>query len=84
MPPKEELYRTNDMGMVAWLRCNGFRSVDNYRDSDRTCWWAFSPVPTLLSCADLYLSGNATVEPKRYNHFYATAKQDLHKMIDRG
>jgi hypothetical protein len=76
-----EVFRTNDMGMVAWLRYKGHETTAHARDDHGTCWWTFRYGQQLQLDANTFTGGEALVDPKLYNMFYARGKSDFHQLI---
>jgi hypothetical protein len=69
-----QLYRTNDMGMTAFLRLQGHSVQHAEAEENGTVYFHFFPTDTLLEHTDEFISGRATVEPKAYNREYGAVK----------
>lgn len=73
-----ENYRTDDMGLVAYLRCEGFMPCGgDWNGRDR--YWEFEVTDSLLEAANKFTTRGALVEPRRYNQEFAAVKRDLHR-----
>ena len=71
------LYRSSDMGTVAYLKYLGFESQD-VAFEEGNCRWTFFATDSLLDAVDEYLTNDGRVEPKNYNTFFAAVKRELH------
>lgn len=74
------LYKSGDMGTVAYLRYQGYE-VQDVLFEDGNCRWTFFATDSLLEAVDEYLTGNGRVEPKGYNAQFAAAKRELHGAV---
>lgn len=68
-------YRSSDMGVVAYLRHEGYEPQEIIWEDDM-CKWVFFRTEGLMNSIDEYASGNAQVEPKKYNSFFAKVKRE--------
>lgn len=68
------MYRTNDMGMAAFLQMQGHQVQDAQVDGSGTVYFFFFPTDHMLQQADAFLNGSALVEPKSYNREYGAIK----------
>lgn len=78
---KSSLYKSTDMGTVAYLKYQGYE-VQDILFEDGNCRWTFFVTESLLEAVDEYLSGNGRVEPKTYNTQFAAVKRELHGALD--
>lgn len=74
------LYKSSDMGVVAYLKYQGYEVQDINMD-DGNCRWTFFATPSLLESIDDFLGGHGRVEPKAYNTQFAAVKRELHGVL---
>ena len=73
-----EFYRCNDMGVVTYLRCEGFtHQVMQWENG--TCYWVFRISDSLMTNVELYQSNGAEVNPRDYNRRYAEVKREFYE-----
>jgi hypothetical protein len=72
------MYRSSDMGTVAFLRYRGYESQGCKR-VDGQVIWSFLSSDGLLTALDEYNGGTAKVDPRAYNAHFAAVKRELHK-----
>jgi len=69
-------WKTDDMSLVAVLDVNDIGYDDIIWEGD-TCWFVYDEKsPELLSIVQNFLSGECSVEPKRYNKSFGQIKRD--------
>ena len=80
----EEIFRSQDMGLVAFLNYEGFETQELELDIDPPAAsvvvvrWCFHATPLLAAKVDQYLGDEAEVLPRRYNQCFARCKRQLH------
>lgn len=72
-----EFYRCNDMGVVTYLRCEGY-TAQAMQWENGTCYWVFRISDSLLDHLDRYQGNNAQVNPRDYNRRYAEVKREFY------
>lgn len=76
MTDSSELFRTNDMGMAAFLTLYGHGIQDTEWDGG-TCYWKFLLGNSLNELVETWLAGQALVEPIAYNRAFNILKKGL-------
>ena len=77
-----EYFRTNDMGMAAFLELSGHchQSVEFSGD---TLFWLFLITPGLLKFTDMFANDKASVEPREYSKHYAEIRRSFFDAKDK-
>jgi hypothetical protein len=73
-------FRTNDMGVAAYLKILGHhaQAVEMHsRGSEQVCYWYFLATEGLMRAVDEFIDGTARVSPKEYNKFYSIVKTEF-------
>jgi hypothetical protein len=71
-------YKSSDMGLVAYLRHEGYEPQEIVWEDDM-CKWVFFHSAGLSDAIDEYARGTAIVEPKKYNSFFAKVKRETYQ-----
>ena len=71
-----DFFKTNDMGLAAYLTMNG-HSRQGHEWRERTCFWKFLLIPSLNELVETWVSQQAQVEPIAYNRAFNEVKRDL-------
>lgn len=77
METLEDFYRTNDMAMVTFLKISG-HSVQKVMWEADTCYWVFWARETLLAQVEMFLAGEARIEPREYNRVFNSTKREFY------
>lgn len=74
-----DLFKTDLMSLVAYLRYAGFTPMDCYYDleSDR-CTWMFSPSGRLREAISAFRADEVRVRPREYSRAFAQVKRDMY------
>lgn len=73
----DDFYRTNDMAMVTYLKISG-HAVQRVFWEAGTCYWIFRITDVLLSQVDVFLMGDARIEPREYNRVFNHTKREFY------
>jgi hypothetical protein len=73
----DEHYRSNDMAMVTYLKICG-HSVQRVVWESGTCYWVFWVSDTLLDQVEVFIGGNALIEPREYNKVFNQTKREFY------
>ena len=73
-----DLYRSDDMAMVTWLRIQGHTPQDVDWNGD-TCYWTFLHNELLLQAVKEFMTGEARVDPKEYNKIFGKTKDEFYQ-----
>jgi len=71
-----DFFRTNDLGLAAYLTLNGHASQGEDWQGG-TCYWKFLLIPSINELVELYLSHQALVEPVAYNRAFNPLRKGL-------
>lgn len=72
-----DFFRSNDMGVVTYLRIEGHTSQAMDWEG-RTCYWVFAKTPSLMEHVEKFQSDQAQVNPRVYNRRYAETKREFY------
>lgn len=76
MTDTDQFFKTNDLGMAAYLTLNG-HDVQGQDWQGGTCYWVFLLTVSLNDLVELYLSHQAVVEPVAYNRAFNPLRKGL-------
>lgn len=82
-----EAHRTDDLALATYLRANGIRHLTmeliEYPDSDRgdQAEWVYTVTPRFKVLLEDYNSGQALVEPRRYNSYLRQVRNELYAFL---
>jgi hypothetical protein len=76
MTDTAEFFRTNDMGLAAYLTLNG-HDLQGEDWQGGTCYWKFLLTPSVHERVEVWLAGEALVEPIAYNRAFNSIKKGL-------
>lgn len=74
---RTDFYRTNDMAMVTFLKIQGHPVQEVAWESD-TCYWIFRITEVLLGQVEMFLAGEARIEPREYNRVFNSTKREFY------
>lgn len=72
-----DFYRTNDMAMVTYLKISG-HPVQRVLWEAGTCYWLFRISEVMLSQVEMFLSGQARIEPREFNRVFSHTKREFY------
>jgi len=75
--PKNELYKTADLYLSAFLRTAGCSQVKHVRETDRVYFY-FEDTGTIPRLKEDYYNGNAKVSALDFVHYIRAQKSILH------
>lgn len=81
--PEYDDFVTNDMGLVAYLKLEGYDAQRIEYDGE-VCRWRYIIMADLLDAVEAFTSEAAVVNPREYNRAYAQVKKEFHKRTDAG
>lgn len=76
LPPKY-YYKTNQMGLVSFLKLEGHTPQSIRWEEDDTCYWYFDKSDSLLGLVDQFLGGESKVEPREFNRIFGLTRKEL-------
>lgn len=76
MSETPQFFKTNDMGLAAYLTMNG-HSCQGTDWQEKTCFWLFLLLPDLSRLVKLWTNRTASVEPVAYNVAFGAIKREL-------
>jgi len=82
-----DVYRTSDLALAAWLRCNGVRHFTmefiemTEKGRDDYAEWVYQATPRFTTLLDDYQKGDALVEPRRYNGYLRQVRNELYAFM---
>jgi Domain of unknown function (DUF5659) len=85
--PNMEAHRTDDLALATYLRANGVRHLTmeliEYPGSDRgdQAEWVYTVTPRFKALLEDYSSGQALVEPRRYNSYLRQVRNELYAFL---
>lgn len=85
--PNMEAHRTDDLALATYLRANGVRHLTmeliEYPDTNRgdQAEWVYTVTPRLKNLLDDYNSGQALVEPRKYNQYLRQVRNELYAFL---
>lgn len=74
---QSNIYRTDDMALVTWLRMNHFSPVEVIWENN-TCNWDFEREPKLLSDVDAFVQNMALCNPREFSRQFKITRQEFH------
>jgi hypothetical protein len=82
----EEVFRTGDLPLAAFLMMKGMRHmtmevIEDPATNKEEVEWVFSAGPRFHNLVTEYRSGEAEVEPKRYARAIRVARNELHRFL---
>lgn len=86
--PEMQAHRTNDLALATYLRANGIRHLTmelvEFPDSDRQdqAEWVYTTTPRFKTLLDDYNTGQALVEPRRYNQYLRQVRNELYAFLN--
>lgn len=69
-------WKTDDMGLAAFLTLEGHEVQEMEWELD-SCYFVFHETEGLLTLLSKFVSGDACVEPRRYNMNFASLKKKM-------
>jgi hypothetical protein len=82
----EEVFRTGDLPLAAYLMMKGMRHmtmeiIEDPATNKEEVEWVFSAGPRFNALLTEFRSGEAEVEPRRYARAIRVARNELHRFL---
>lgn len=82
MEDYENFFRSDDMGMVTYLKLEG-HTPQKIGYEGESCFWWFMITDSLLAAIESFGAREAQVEPREYSKMYAATKREFYDHYDR-
>lgn len=79
---EDSIMWTTDMGLVAYMLYHGVRYTDVYWEEGRA-HWGIEVNQIVNSLSHDWYGGAASVEPRRYLHYFRDVKKQVYHMAPR-
>lgn len=78
MTNTKEVYKTDDMALVTFLRMNYHVPHEVVWDHN-TCWWEFESTDKLTSDAAAFVDNIAVCNPREFSRQFKLTRQEFHQ-----